>query len=48
MAVQAAARTAGVAVTRIGRIEAARGLRLIDAVGRPVPNTFGSFDHFHA
>lgn len=46
--VQAAAREAGVAVTRIGRIEAAAGLRLSDRDGRPVAHTFGSFDHFKA
>jgi thiamine-monophosphate kinase len=44
--VQAAAREAGVAVTRIGRIEAAAGLRLTDRHGRAVAPTFGSFDHF--
>ena len=46
--VQAAAREAGTAVTRIGGIEAGQGLRLIDRDGREVPNTFGSFDHFKA
>ena len=45
-AVQAAAQAAGVAVTRIGQIDAATGLRLVDGQGTPVPNTFGSFDHF--
>jgi thiamine-monophosphate kinase len=44
--VEAAARAAEVRVTRIGRIEAAAGLRLVDGTGRAVPNTFGSFDHF--
>ena len=44
--VTAAARAAGVAVTRIGRIEAASGLRLVDAAGNAVANSFGSFDHF--
>ena len=44
--VTAAARAAGVAVTRIGRIEAASGLRLVDAAGHAVANSFGSFDHF--
>jgi thiamine-monophosphate kinase len=47
-AVRDAARRAGVAVTRIGRIEAAAGLRLIDGDGRDVVNTFGSFDHFRS
>ena len=41
-----AALTAGIAVTRIGRIDSQAGLRLADASGAPVPNTFGSFDHF--
>jgi len=45
-AVQAAARQAAVAVTRIGCIEAAPQLQLVDAQGRAVPNSFGSFDHF--
>ena len=45
-AIAEAAHSAGIAVTRIGRIEAASGLRLVDAGGRPVVNTFGSFDHF--
>ncbi|MBX3604431.1 MAG: thiamine-phosphate kinase [Piscinibacter sp.] len=44
--VQVAARAAGVAVTRIGRIEAAPGLRLVDRGGATVAHTFGSFDHF--
>ena len=47
-AVQAAAREVGVTVTRIGRIEAARGLRLADSDGQAVPHTFGAFDHFRA
>jgi len=44
--VQAAAREAGVPVTRIGRIDRSRTLALIDAQGRSVAHTFGSFDHF--
>jgi thiamine-monophosphate kinase len=44
--VAAAARTAGVPVTRIGRIEAETGLRIVDARGGPVPQRFASFDHF--
>ena len=44
--VRAAASEAGVAATRIGRIEAGQGLRLVDREGRDVANTFGSFDHF--
>jgi thiamine-monophosphate kinase len=45
-AVVRAGREAGVAVTRIGRIDAQPGLRLHDAAGRPVSNAFASFDHF--
>ncbi len=44
--VQAASQETHTPVTRIGRIESARDLRLIDAEGRAVPNTFASFDHF--
>ncbi len=46
--VQAAAQAAGTAVTRIGRIEAGQGARLLDGDGRPVAHTFGSFDHFRS
>jgi len=45
-AVQAAARGTGTRATRIGRIEAEGGLRLVDAHGQPVRRTWGSFDHF--
>lgn len=45
-AVLAAGQRAGVAVTRIGRIDAESGLRLVDAHGAPVTFTHGSFDHF--
>lgn len=45
-AVVAAASKAGVAVTRIGRIEAEPGLRLVDAAGAPIAARYGSFDHF--
>lgn len=45
-AVQAAALKAGIAVTRIGAIEAAAGLRLVDASGQPIQRRYGSFDHF--
>ena len=45
-AVEAAAASAGTRVTRIGRIEAEAGLRLIDAQGGIVPPTFDAFDHF--
>jgi thiamine-monophosphate kinase len=41
-----AARETGVPVTCIGRIEAAPGLRLVDAAGAPVTAGFASFDHF--
>ena len=44
--VAAAGLTAQLSVTRVGRISAAPGLRLIDGAGRPVLDTFGSFDHF--
>ena len=42
----AAAQSSQTAVTRIGQIDAERGLRLVDAQGRPVPNSYASFDHF--
>lgn len=45
-AVRAAAVQAGVGVRRIGRIDAAPGLRLVDARGAPVGGHFGAFDHF--
>jgi thiamine-monophosphate kinase len=45
-AVQAAARRSGVATSRIGRIHSSPGLNLVDAQGRHVPHSFGSFDHF--
>ncbi len=44
--VAAAAHAAGVCVSRIGRIDASAGLRLVDRGGRPVADTFGAFDHF--
>jgi thiamine-monophosphate kinase len=44
--VREASERAGVAVTRIGRIEAQAGLRLTDAQGEALVNSFGSFDHF--
>ena len=44
--VAAAAQAAQVSVTRIGRIDAAAGLHLIDREGRAVANTYASFDHF--
>ena len=45
-AVAVAARVSQTAVTRIGHIDAAPGLRLRDGEGQPLPNTFASFDHF--
>jgi thiamine-monophosphate kinase len=44
--VLAAASSAGCAATRIGRIEAAPGLRIVDARGAAVAATFPAFDHF--
>ena len=44
--VLAAASQAAVAVTRIGRVEAAGGLRLVDGQGAPLPQSFAAFDHF--
>ena len=37
-----------VAVTRIGTLEAAAGLRLVDAAGAAVADTYAAFDHFRA
>jgi len=45
-AVQAAAARATVRVTRVGQVTAAPGLRLLGFEGRPMPNTWTSFDHF--
>ena len=45
-AVQAAAQASATPVTRIGQIEAAPGLRLVDGQGQPVSRRFASFDHF--
>jgi thiamine-monophosphate kinase len=45
-AVQAAAREAHTPITRIGRIEADPGLRLVDSQGRHIQQRYGSFDHF--
>lgn len=47
-AVEAAAAQAQVTVTRIGRIDAEPGLRLLDAEGRPATRRFAGFDHFGA
>ena len=45
-AVAAAAAQSQTAVTCIGQVEAAPGLRLVDAQGQPVQHRFASFDHF--
>ena len=45
-AVAAAAAAAGTPVTRVGRLEAEPGLRLLDAQGQVLPNDYASFDHF--
>ncbi|MGE3349628.1 MAG: thiamine-phosphate kinase [Ramlibacter sp.] len=45
-AVLAAGRAAQTAVTRIGRIEAEPGVRLIDAQGQALVRRYTSFDHF--
>jgi thiamine-monophosphate kinase len=45
-AVEAAAALSATRVTRIGRIEAAPGLRLVDAQGQAVQRRFAGFDHF--
>ena len=44
--VEAAARHAATAVTLIGRIDAEPGVRVVDAQGRALPQTFPGFDHF--
>ena len=44
--VAAAAQAAQVSVTRIGRITAEAGLRLVDRDGCALANTYTSFDHF--
>lgn len=46
--VEAAARAAGVAATRIGAVEPEPGLRLVDAGRRPLELAWTSFDHFGA
>ena len=45
-AVQAAAQAAGTPVTRIGRIEAQPGVRLVGAGGQLIERRYASFDHF--
>jgi thiamine-monophosphate kinase len=46
--VRAAGASAGVAVTRIGRIDTASGLRIVDRDGHAITTAFTSFDHFKA
>jgi thiamine-monophosphate kinase len=46
--VRAAGASANVAVTRIGRIEAAPGARIVDPDGQAITTEFTSFDHFKA
>jgi thiamine-monophosphate kinase len=45
-AVRQAAAGSGTRVTRIGRIDAQPGWRVVDAQGRALPANFESFDHF--
>ncbi|MGH6625644.1 MAG: thiamine-phosphate kinase [Burkholderiaceae bacterium] len=45
-AVRAAAQQSQTQITRIGQIEAAPGLRLMDADGQPIERRYASFDHF--
>lgn len=45
-AIQAAAGRARAPVSRIGRIDTAHGLRLLDAAGKPLQRRYASFDHF--
>jgi thiamine-monophosphate kinase len=47
-AVLAAAQRGGVAVTCIGSLDAAPGLRLVDAKGHAVAQDNAAFDHFKA
>lgn len=44
--VEAAAREAGVPVTRVGRIDAEPGLRVLGPEGRPLAADLHTFDHF--
>ena len=45
-AVAAAAHASGTPVQRIGRIDAVRGLRVLDGSGQPMTTSSSSFDHF--
>ena len=44
--VEAAAVAAATPVRRIGRIDAAPGLRVVDSAGHPVDGSWRGFDHF--
>jgi thiamine-monophosphate kinase len=46
-AIEQAGKDSATRVTRIGRIDAEAGLRIVDASGAPVAQRFGSFDHFN-
>jgi len=45
-AVAACAHASGTPVQRIGRIDAVRGLRVLDGSGQPMTTSSGGFDHF--
>lgn len=45
-AIVAAGRATGTPVTRVGRMETARGLRLVDSEGKPLTLAVAGFDHF--
>jgi thiamine-monophosphate kinase len=45
-AVETAGRETGTPVSRIGRMEALPGVRVLDAQGRTITKEFGGFDHF--
>ncbi len=45
-AIESAAQAAHTPVRRIGHIDAEPGLRVIDAQGQLLPNSYASFDHF--
>jgi thiamine-monophosphate kinase len=47
-AIAAAAAAAGVAATRIGRVEAGSALRVVDRSGAEIESAFASFDHFRS
>ncbi|WP_050466990.1 thiamine-phosphate kinase [Herbaspirillum chlorophenolicum] len=47
-AVEKAAHAAGVEVARVGTMEHAPGLRIVDAGGEPLQLELGSFDHFRS